>query len=148
MNATHILDDENNLVRLSAVDDTPALADSGSNSQENLPSQSQPASDQQSENAQPTVVDESRLLRAWWKASADAQTYHGWPETIDYLRRIFAQKGPFDGILCKSIHPEYNRLVIEPGQVLARAQFSAPCCAACSIASLSCVPKFRSGSQC
>ena len=101
MNATHILDDENNLVRLSAVDDTPA-SDSGSNSnsREHLPSQSEPASNQQSDNHQPAIVDESRLLRAWWKASADAQTYHGWPETLDYLRRIFAQKGPFNGILC------------------------------------------------
>jgi len=47
----------------------------------------------------PHIVDESKGTASWWRASKDGKEYRGWETTIDFLRKVFINQGPFDGIL-------------------------------------------------
>lgn len=42
-------------------------------------------------------LDEQR--RCWWHASEGGERYEGWAESLAYLKAIFEEQGPFDGVL-------------------------------------------------
>lgn len=85
------MDDENNLIGLSS-------AYSPQNTQQSAES----INDENQESSTKVDPEETvaRLPRAWWKANATGETYHGWSETLAYIRKIFTEQGPFDGLLC------------------------------------------------
>ena len=41
-------------------------------------------------------------MRAWWIADDTGSTYHGFDQSVQELRKIFAEQGPFTGILGKN----------------------------------------------
>ncbi|PWN49762.1 hypothetical protein IE53DRAFT_387994 [Violaceomyces palustris] len=60
------------------------------------------AGDLDSPDTEGKPIDENTPIeeqpRAWWKANSFDATYELWPETVQYLNKVFEKEGPFDAV--------------------------------------------------